>query len=270
MSSRLKKLEPFTFNNEEFDSTVPKEEIEDVEKLKNLKEVSQNFLRVNNFDLSKEPDFSEFSEDQFVEYILEKSKNSIITNKLNELKVEINLRSLMSNYYTHKEDKKNKIFIFFLPEGNSSSNSLSISDYSRFISLVLKLDCQEGVLISKKDLSSKAREAVNKSNIDIGSCEGIFKIIAYKDDDFIDITKHSFVPEVTKIYREGEEVDKFMKENNVEIKSLPRIMLSDPLAKFYRAKIGDVFQLKRKIIISKSLLEEEIVFKLIIPPPLKK
>ena len=268
MSSKLQTFEDINYINEEA-SEIVFSEGEDIEKLKKLKEVSQKFLLVNDYDISTEPVFEDLSLDQFIDFIQKQSENKLITTKFDELNIDVTFRSLMSNYYTHKENG-NRIFIFFLPDDNRSSNSISIGDFKKFITLIFKLDCREGMLISNKDLSSKSKDQVRKCNIKSIDCQNIYNIITYKDDDFVDITRHAFVPEVLAIYRDGKESKKFSEEFSVNITKLSRILMNEPLSKFYRGRVGDIFALRRKNMAKKTLLDEQIVYKIIYPSLVNK
>lgn len=251
------------------DETLPNEfsgQVEDIEKLKKLKQVSQKFIKINDFDLGEEPLMENLSLDQFKDYIETTSKESIIASKLDESNVDLTLRSLMSNLYEHKSKLDHRIFIYFLPD----SKKIGAKDLQNFIALILKLGCKEGLLISTKELSAKAKDKVRQCNIQQGNYENIYQIINYKDDDFIDITSHAFSPEVVKLFRGKEEIEQFASENRINVKSLPRIWIDDPLSKFYRARVGDIFQFKRKHISSRSLLEEQISFSIVVPARNKK
>jgi len=269
MSSTLKILDESAYLNEELTEITISEGV-DIGELKRIKEVSQRFLQVNDFDLGDEPIIKDLSKDEFIEYIETKNNHSIIATKLNELSFNITFRSLMSNYYTHREDKDKKIFIFFLPD-DSRTNSIGKTDFKKFITLVFTLDCREGVMISSKDLSPKSKEQLRNCNINPVECDDVYNIISYKDSDFIDITGHAFVPEVMKIYRCGkEETDLFIKENKFNPTKLPRMLDTDPLNKFYRGQVGDIFQLKRKNLVNGNILEEQIAFRVVVPGIIKK
>lgn len=238
MASKLKTFEDVDIANQEQSNSIFFSDGEDIEKLKKIKENSQRFLEVNGFNTSHEEKIEDMSSDQFIDYIEEITKNNLITTKLYELNIRVNFRSSMSNFYRHKKSG-NSIFIFFLPEDNRSSNSVSFTDFKKFITLVFKLDCREGLLISQKDLSPISLKQVRQCNINPGSCDNIYNIITYKDDDFIDITKHAFIPKVLDIYRAGEEADKFGKDNKISTTKLSRQLMDDPVTKFYRGRVGD-------------------------------
>lgn len=268
MTSTLKTFEDVAFINEE-QSNISITEGEDIEKLKKIKEVSQKFLEVNNFDISHEPKFEDMSSDQFINYIEDSTKKNLIITKLDELNIDITFRSSMSNYYSHK-NSDNKIFIFFLPDDNRSTNSVSSTDFKKFITLIFKLDCREGVLISQKDLSHNSLKQVKQCNINPDTSNNIYNIITYKDDDFIDITRHAFIPKVLDIYRVGEEADKFGKENKISISKLSRQLMDDPVTKFYRGRIGDIFKLRRINVSRYNILDEQLIYRIVVPAVVKK
>lgn len=238
---------------------------EDIEKLKKLKEVSQRFLEVNNFDISNEPKIEDLSTDQFISYIEKNNESNIVIAKLDELNIDISFRSSMSNFYSHKDIPNNKIFVFFLPENKKNTSSVSFNEIKKFITLIFKLDCKEGLMVSFKELSPISAKHISQCNINQTNCYDIYNIITYKDDNFIDLTKHAFIPEVLEIYRAGEEAEKFGRENKISVSKLSRQPVDDPLSKFYRGKVGDIFKLRRKNIAQKSILTTQIVYRIIVP-----
>jgi DNA-directed RNA polymerase subunit H (RpoH/RPB5) len=250
------------FTVEETATQAVSENAEDIDKLKRLKSVSQSFLRVNDFDVD-EPDIRDLSTEQFIDYIEATNKENTLLVKFDELNIENDFRSSMSRVYHKKENEEDKILIFFLPNDKKSSNTIGISHVKIFIALLFKMNCMEGVLISEKPLSSTSQKHVKFCNINPENSSRIYNIITYQDDEFIDIPDHSFIPEVLEIYRAGEEVKKFSDENSINPNKLPRMITDDPLVKFYRGNLGDVFKIKRKILNSNTLLEHQIVFKII-------
>jgi len=60
----------------------------------------------------------------------------------------------------------------------------------------------------------------------------------------MDITKHDFVPKHV-LLTENEKED-VLKKYNILLRQLPRILLTDPVAKILNAKIGDVIKIIRK------------------------
>jgi DNA-directed RNA polymerase subunit H (RpoH/RPB5) len=248
------------FEEEEQDEKLFSQEYTDTSGLKIIKEISQDFLLENNYDLGKEPLFKDYTEEEFIKHI-EKNQDPDIMKKFNESNIVENFRSSMSNIYIEKKTKT-KMFIFFLPT-SSLSSSVGIDVVKKFSKLVLIFGCNEGVLISEKPLTSKSKEILEYSNTSGEDRENVYNIISYVDDEFFNITDHCLSPKILKIYS-GKELEEFVEKENIDPKNLPRITINDPIVKFYRARIGDVIKMKRKTGISGSLINEQIVYRFVI------
>lgn len=246
----------------------------DIEYNKGLKERSQSFLEVNDFDLGKEKKVEKMSNEEFMKSIEKHDFNDAsFFEKLSKANIKINFRTMMSNVYQSKTNPKLKILVLFFPSDKGKSGTIGKEIIRIFTSLIFKLDCLEGLLISQKGLSPCAKEQINNCNINPGSCENIYKITSYTDDTFVDIVKHSFVPKVVKIYRGEEEVNKFAEENGVRPKDLlklSKLRPDDAMVKFYRGNYGDIFKMIRKNINDKSLLKEEIIYRIVTSNVVKK
>lgn len=246
----------------------------DIEYNKGLKARSQSFLEVNEFDLGKEKNAAEMSTSDFTQSIEAHDFNDAsFFEKMSKANIKINFRSMMSNVYQSKINSKLKILVLFFPSDKGKSGTIGKEIIRIFTSLILKLDCLEGLLISQKGLSPCAKEQIDNCNINPGSCDNIYKITSYTDDTFVDIVKHSFVPKVVGIYRGEEQVAKFAEENGVRPKDLlklPKLRPDDAMVKFYRGNYGDIFKVIRKNINDKSLLKEEIIFRIVTSNVAKK
>ena len=74
-------------------------------------------------------------------------------------------------------------------------------------------------------------------------------------------------------YRGEDEVNEFAKANDLRVKDLlklPKLRPDDAMVKFYRGNYGDIFKMIRKNINDKSLLKEEIIFRIVISNVAKK
>ena len=229
----------------------------DVSHLKELKITSQVFLRVNSFNISDEPDFSELTEDQFYSFF-EKNTNEVITKKLNDLNIVEDFRSSMSQLYTHNKNK-NRIFVFFLPTSDMKAG-VGIDVVKNFCKLVVLLGCNEGLMISEKPLTSKSRELLESSNVKGFCSDDVYNVISYTDDTFVNVVDHCLSPEVLHIYS-AEEWEKFSEENHISSKELPKMLNTDPIAKFFRARVGDVVKMKRKTGTQNTLVNHQIVYR---------
>lgn len=230
----------------------------DVEHLKGIKETSQVFLKENGY-LLKEPDFSDMTEEQFIRYI-KSHFNDFLVNKFKDI-FEENFRSIMSNIYHHSSSDR-KILIFFLPTSENRAN-VGIETVKNFCKLIILTGCNEGVLITEKSLTPKSKEHLESSNIKNDCRENVYNVISYLDEKFINIVDHCLSPKVLKIYS-GEELKKFEEENKVDTKFFPRMFTTDPVAKFYCAKPGDVIMMKRKTGTINTLVKEQIIYRKVV------
>ena len=86
---------------------------------------------------------------------------------------------------------------------------------------------------------------------------------------FINVVDHCLSPKVLKIYS-GKELESFLEEEQLNPKDLPRMMVSDPIAKFYRARVGDVIMMQRKTGNKDTLINEQIIYRIVVYAIAKK
>lgn len=220
----------------------------DINKLKSLKQTSNKFLEINDFKVKNE-DFISMSDKKFFSYI-ENNKNKILIEELKNFKLDVDLRSSISGIYHLKDDENYRIMVYFFSSLKINNNKVGVAPIKAILSVMLSLDCKELLLVTAKELSPKAKSSLTDN------------ITVYIDNNFIDITEHNFVPKIEKIYR-GEEVEDFLKENNLIAKEMPKISYTDPLAVFNRGKKGDVFKFIRKINTTNTMREYSIEYKII-------
>ena len=242
---------------------------DDVDYNHNLKEISQIYLKENGFSLGDEPEVEDLSSRDFIKIIEEKSENeSDMIKKFEDNNIEINFRSLMSNIYKNKNGKR--IFVFFLPTDKNKKHVGK--DITRmFCSFMFFFDCKEGLLITKRNLTSLCKDKFDCSNISPQHDPEIYNITCYNDSEFLPVCRHALVPKVLKIYRFPDDVKQFQRENNmIDVSKFPRMILTDPLVKFYRGNPKDIFKLERRIINEKNMLSTQIVFRTVTKSTLNK
>ena len=233
----------------------------DTELLQNLKITANVFLKENKF-ITNEPDFSNYSNEKFINWV--ENRNDENSNNLIQLmdkvKLEINFRSLLSGIYTLKDNDKHSILVFFLSSFKNKTSTIGVQIIKNIIGLMLLADCKELLLISPKELSSKSKEYIDTN---YSSETDTYSVTTYTDDNFINIIKHSFTPEVLGILK-NEEIKDFENKENISVNDLPRMSYNDALVKFYRGKKGDIFILKRKVTTGNTMLDEQIIYKRVI------
>jgi len=236
---------------------------QDTYNLQSLAETAQSFLKVNDFDIGDDPDWSKMDNRKFVKTITRRmNKTNELFKFMDEVKLDITFRSSMSGVYTTRDGTTN-ILILFYPDETLRSKGLVKDGVKKFLNLMLMMNCQEGLLISDRNLASSANKEFTRCNMD--TSDSIYNVIFYNDGEFDDIVNHISTPKILKIIRTEEEIEKFKIENHVKLESLPSIQLSDPLAKFHRARLGNIFIIKRVVPVGNVIQEYEIVPRIVVP-----
>lgn len=237
----------------------------DTYNLQNLAETATNFLKVNDFDLKKEPDWSKMDNRKFIKVVKKRmNSDNDLFRFMDEVKLDITFRSSLSGVYESKTEKGLNILIFFYPDETLRTKGLVKEGVKKFFNLMLKMNCTEGVLISERNLASTAKKEFNRCNMD-SNCS-VYNVIFYNDKEFIDIVDHISTPKVIRIYRTPDEIEEFKRENQVKIENLSSIQLTDPLTRFYRGKLGNIFMIKRTLPVSNIIQDFEIVLRIVVPP----
>jgi len=249
-------------NNEELSFF---QETDDIDFLRNLKEISQKFLEVNDFNLGKEKKVADMTEEKFVEYIeKQNSQKNEILGFFRTSKIEINTRSVMSQIYSHKKNPDYKIFVYFIPT-NKNTLSVGVEAVKQLIHLILRMGCTESLVISElKPAGHAFKQMKDIKNTSGDFDQGVYDITFYHDKNFVNIVDHVWSPEVLYVYRTPEEIEKFVLDNKVDISKFPRVIEDNALAKFYRAKTGNIMKIKRTLLYDRTLLDDEITYRIVI------
>jgi DNA-directed RNA polymerase subunit H (RpoH/RPB5) len=239
-----------------------------VDNLKDMMHTCMRFLEVGNFDISKEPDYKEIKNKNFIRFVenrLEEQENELFLT-MERVNLEITFRSVLSKVYTHREDKHHRILLLLYPDETLKGKSLTKDGVKKFLNLMRLLDCKEGVLISEKNMAPQARKEFESCNIETSISSDIYNVIFYNDGDFINIVDHISCPKIKRVIKTKEEIQNFEDENMVKIKNIPKIESNDPLVKFFRAKLGNIFEFEREMLVDNMIQNKELYFRIVIPP----
>ena len=137
-----------------------------------------------------------------------------------------------NNLYIYLETNNEKIYVYF----HTLVKSFAKKD---FTSTLNKLKKEYGddlhIIFVTKD---KLNQTLSKDIVRMKQCESfVLKSLIFN------ITKHDLIPKVEIISTEEE--DELLKVYNTTKLKLPRILLSDPLVKYYAAKSGNIFRITR-------------------------
>ncbi len=240
----------------------------DTYNLQSMMETCVRFLEVNNFSVKGEPKYETISNKKFVKFVekrLSETDNELF-NLMDSVNIEITFRSALSNVFSHKDDPEHHILVLFFPDDTLRTKKFGKDAVKKFLNLMLRVNCKDGVLISEKEFGSAAKKEFERCNIDSTLSTDLFNVIFYNDGDFINIVDHISCPRVIHIYRTKEEIDQFERENRLKISNLPGIESTDPLTKFFRGKIGNIFELERPVVPNNVIANRELSYRIVIPP----
>lgn len=246
----------------------------DTDHLQSMMETCVRFLEVNRFDTSYIPKYESMDNKKFVRSIEKKMSDpekydvDELFSYMEDVNIDITFRSSLSNVYTSLDDPNHHILVLFYPDDTHASVKFVKDSAKKFLNLMLKLNCKEGVLLSEKQLATQVKKEFERCNIDSTISTDIFNVIFYQDGDFFNIVDHISTPKVLKIYRTQEEIDKFVKENDIrnDLSDLSGIESDDTLVKFYRGKIGNIFEIERVVVPNNLMQDSEISVRIVIPP----
>jgi len=131
-----------------------------------------------------------------------------------------------------KKDPLNEIIIYFLEE-----DTIGIKTTIKIYNDMCKKKIMNGILIFKNSITFSAKKYIlNQKDI---------RIELFLQDNFIiNVTKHVSSPQFQIL--SPQEKDKLLKLYHIEDSKLPRILKTDPVAKYYGLKKGDVLRILRK------------------------
>jgi DNA-directed RNA polymerase subunit H (RpoH/RPB5) len=247
------------------------------ERLFEIKKESLKLLENQGFDIDQEKVLFDYSVEDFKKYYVEvlpyQDENLIV----DFLKKEdlTSTRSYMSNIYSSVRNPDVQVIVYF---GLSSEKKVSESDIAYFCRMIQHFDVTSAILITEVPLSSAAEglctEFVPCRVKQNGRRYGCF-IQHFQDNElFFNPMEHTFVP-IHRLLSE-EEIDELIKVEKIRPNQLPQMSALDPIAKRLGARPGngthhsDVVEITRKILMSGTLLNEEIFYRGIYMPPKEK
>lgn len=246
----------------------------DTDHLRSLMATCVSFLKVNRFDTSEMPNYEDMDNKKFVRDVERKMTDpgkyglDELYSFMDEVNIEITFRSALSNVYTSLDNPEHHMLVLFYPDDTHRSVTFVKESVKKFLNLMLRLNCQDGVLLSEKQLAPGAKKEFKRCNMESTLSTDVFNVIFYEDGEFFNIIDHISTPKVLKIYRTQEEIDQFVKENDVklDLSNLSGIECTDTLVKFYRGKIGNIFEFERVVVPNNLMQDTEIVIRIVTPP----
>ncbi|ORX41112.1 DNA-directed RNA polymerases ii 24 kda polypeptide [Kockovaella imperatae] len=141
-------------------------------------------------------------------------------------------RTNMSFTADHEEESGNRIYVYFCSDRNVSK-----ANVKTFLGSMDRMNAQKGLLIYAEKLSPIAARAMQEMSSE-------YHLEHFKETDLlVNITHHFLVPKHTIMKTEDKQA--LIKKYRLKETQLPRIMITDPVARYYGLRRGQVMKIER-------------------------
>ncbi|WVQ85986.1 hypothetical protein IAT38_008154 [Cryptococcus sp. DSM 104549] len=141
-------------------------------------------------------------------------------------------RTNMSFDCLHSENTTDKIYVYFCPDKNVGKPAMKT-----FIGSLDKIGARRGIIIWSEKMSPAAKKVLTDMQAE-------YSLEDFPESDLlVNITNHSLVPK--HVIMKPDEKAALIKRYRLKETQLPRIMLTDPVARYYGMKRGQVMKIER-------------------------
>jgi len=137
------------------------------------------------------------------------------------------------NFFTHAvDDPSNQIFVFFSDEKN-----VSVKTMKKFITILEEKKISSGIIIYSHTMTPSARKVITQT-------ASHYRLQEFAEADLlVNITHHKLVPKHEVL--DDEQKRMLLERYRLRETQLPRIMLTDPVARYYGLRRGQVVKITR-------------------------
>jgi DNA-directed RNA polymerase subunit H (RpoH/RPB5) len=177
---------------------------------------------------------------------------------------KIPFRTFMSNVYYNNNTKK-RCLVFFAEPENKKTKKISNEQIAEFCKSVIETRVEQAIIVSNLSSSTSANSLCLDSSKGVS---GIF-IQYFTDEELLyNPLEHVYVPK-HRIMSDSE-IKELTEVDKISLKLLPKISFFDPVCKRLGADEGDVIEVLRTVLISDTLLDEELAYRVVFKPRLDK
>lgn len=177
-------------------------------------------------------------------------ENDTISKLIKELNInsesDNNIERLLNSVLCNHTDNESVLLVFFL-------NEKAGVDYFNLITTIVDSIDKDTSLVSTLILAQSVNPHFKKM-ISSANYNNTYHIILYSDDYFINIRNHSYSPHPPVIFRNDI-------PEGIKKEELPKIIITDPYAKYYRLRNNDVIQIERESGVDNTLLEKQLIYR---------
>lgn len=138
----------------------------------------------------------------------------------------------ISMLFQHGKQSDKQLFAFFPDNPN-----VNVKDIKMYISMLEEQNISSGIIVCQEKLKPHSVKAIEESK------EKYDLEVFYIKDLLFNITHHEYVPQHVLLTQE--EKEQLLRERKVSESKLRKILITDPVARYYGGKRGQVFKIVR-------------------------
>ena len=169
------------------------------------------------------------------EYFVPQNLKNLTREDFNEKYTQFKNDNALIFIFDHLHNQK-KILVYFV----NTPVQISVSDVTTFARIIRDKEVGNGVIISFKSLQTSAEKIIREINIDDNYNIEYFNI----DELIVNISKHVLVPK--HVNCSEEEKKKVLSYYRAKESQLPKILQTDPMARYLGARKGNLIKIERK------------------------
>ena len=149
---------------------------------------------------------------------------------------KIRKEKIMKGIFRKKDvnDPNKKIILYYQYFPDQKVNTVYINE---FLELMREIKVNSGIIIISGKLSQQAKQKIQEINQELQV--EIFTV----NELVVNITEHELVPKYILLSKEDKEI--LLKRYKIKENQLPKILVTDPVARFLGLKRGDVVKIIR-------------------------
>eukprot|EP00004_Rigifila_ramosa_P020769 TRINITY_DN5430_c0_g1_i3.p2 TRINITY_DN5430_c0_g1~~TRINITY_DN5430_c0_g1_i3.p2 ORF type:complete len:163 (+),score=39.74 TRINITY_DN5430_c0_g1_i3:239-727(+) len=145
-------------------------------------------------------------------------------------------RDKMTILASTQKDERNQIFVFF-PEGKEGNGKIGIKDVERVVTKMIDANVGRVILVLQQPMSSYASTALKVAQTLIAE-------IFLEAELLVNIMDHVLVPPHELL--SNDEKLQLLRKYKLKETQLPRMLTTDPIARFMGLRHGDVVRITRQ------------------------
>ena len=156
---------------------------------------------------------------------------------------------------TYRNQEGHILYVYYAPA--TSKDRQGVGVVNTFVNDLTELDAQVGIVITREDFTSSARDQLKEITQPV--IQIFFDFMLYANP-----TRHNRVPEHVRLNKV--ERATLLKKHKIQPNQLPAMSIDDPIVQYYGWRIGDIIKIYRNnLATDKTMTQRSITFRIVTP-----